>query len=395
MGRDAMVTFEQVAATADAIKTEGGKPTSRLVRARLGDVGSMGTINKFLSSWKASQQREIASALVLPAQLQRILLEHIDSEITSARSALEAEVAAQQQEAGDLATENERQGVEIEKLVEDLESVRAEAAGAAGRAEQLEADLHLVRDDVGRERMAAEQARTELAKAQLRLEAMPRLESDLDAAREALDTERTARRAAEQAAAVLTAQLSAESKTAAAATEKVGQLDATVKQLQDQITALQAQKSAAEQSAAVSEAQRAAAAARADETAAEAAAKVEQLDAMIKQMQDQITALQTQKSAAEQSAAVSDAQRAATAAREDDTAQRLAVAEAGAKADKNEFAQQLKTLNTRLDAADAAAADYKKEVIELKKQVVEASKPATGSKSVALVVAKKSIKKGE
>ena len=226
MGRDAIITFEQVGAAANAIISEGGKPTSRMVRARLGDVGSMGTINKHLSSWKAGQQREIASTLTLPSQLQRVLIEHIESEVISARAALEAEVAAQAQEAADLATENERQAAELEKLNEELESVRADAARAAGRAAQLDTDLRVVRDDLVREREAAEGARVELAKALLRLEAMPRLESDINAAREALEAERSARQAAEQAAAVLTVKLENEAKNATLQAQKAEALQA-------------------------------------------------------------------------------------------------------------------------------------------------------------------------
>lgn len=59
----------------------------------------------------------------------------------------------------------------------------------------------VARDEAARERSGAELARTELAKAQLRLEAMPRLEADLVAVRDVLETERLARVTAEQAAA--------------------------------------------------------------------------------------------------------------------------------------------------------------------------------------------------
>ena len=49
MGRELTITFEQVAAVADTMKTNGIKPTSRSVRERLGNTGSMGTVNKFLA----------------------------------------------------------------------------------------------------------------------------------------------------------------------------------------------------------------------------------------------------------------------------------------------------------------------------------------------------------
>lgn len=207
MGRESTVTFEQIAAVADGMKLENIKPTSRAVRERLGNTGSMGTINKLLGRWKAGQERQVSAALALPPALQRVLLEFMDNELTSARTTLEAELADQQQEAADLATENERQVVENDAQAEAIEALRAEVAEHKGRAGQLEADLSTARDEAARERGGAELARTELAKAQLRLEAMPRLEADLVAARASLDAERAARVAAEQSAAVLSARL--------------------------------------------------------------------------------------------------------------------------------------------------------------------------------------------
>ena len=209
MGRDSTITFEQVAAVADSMKLDGVKPTSRSVRERLGNTGSMGTINKLLGRWKSGQERQISAALVLPPALQRVLLEFMDHELTSARTTLEAELADQQQEASDLVTENERQIVENESQNDAIELLRSEVAAHNGRAGQLDSDLVVARDEAARERSAAELARTELAKAQLRLEAMPRLEADLVVVRGVLETERAARVAAEQAAAVLSAKLEA------------------------------------------------------------------------------------------------------------------------------------------------------------------------------------------
>ena len=209
MGRESTVTFEQIAAVADAMKIEGVKPTSRAVRERLGNTGSMGTINKLLGRWKSGQERQISAALVLPPALQRVLLEFMDNELTTARTTLEAELADQQQEAADLATENERQVLENDAQAETIEQLRADVATHQGRAGQLEADLTVSRDEAVRERSGAELARTELAKAQLRLEAMPRLDADLTAVRGELEKERHARQQAEQAAAVLAAKLEA------------------------------------------------------------------------------------------------------------------------------------------------------------------------------------------
>ena len=209
MGRESTITFEQISAVADAMKTEGVKPTSRAVRERLGNTGSMGTINKLLGRWKSGQERQISAALVLPPALQRVLLEFMDNELTAARTTLEAELAEQQQEAADLATENERQVIENDAQADTIELLRAEVSTHQGRAGQLESDLVVSRDEAARERSGAELARTELAKAQLRLEAMPRLEADLVAVRVVLEAERTARQQAKEDAAVLASKLEA------------------------------------------------------------------------------------------------------------------------------------------------------------------------------------------
>ena len=230
MGRESTITFEQITAVADAMKMEGVKPTSRAVRERLGNTGSMGTINKLLGRWKSGQERQISAALVLPPALQRVLLEFMDNELTAARTTLEAELAEQLQEVADLATENERQVVENDTQAEAIESLRADVAAHQGRAGQLESDLAVARDEAVRERSGAELARTELAKAQLRLEAMPRLEADLVAVRAVLETERTGRQQAEQSAAVLAAKLEAAERRATEAEARTIKAEAATAQ---------------------------------------------------------------------------------------------------------------------------------------------------------------------
>ena len=177
MGREASITENQVHAVADTIRAEGGAPTLRAVRERLG-AGSMGTVSKHLQQWKAGQERQTSKELALPPALQRAVLDFMGTELAAARAPLEAELAA------------------------------ADKAAAEGKAGQLAADLAGAKEEAARERQAAEQARTELAKAMLRLEAMPRMDADLVAIRAELAQERKARIGAEQQAAVLAAQKS-------------------------------------------------------------------------------------------------------------------------------------------------------------------------------------------
>jgi chromosome segregation ATPase len=243
MGREAMVTVEQVAAAADAMKAAGIKPTSRAVRERLGNVGSLGTINKMLQQWKAGQKYQVGAEapVVLPLALQRAFLAHMDQEIAAARAGIEADLADQQQETADLATENERQLATIGELMLQLDARAAEKASADGRSRQLEADLETARADVAREREAAEHARTECAKVLLRQEALPRLESDLNAARNELQQEHQARINAEQAAAVLTAQKTDLDSRLAEATERIRRLEHHSADMQEKAEVLAAQ----------------------------------------------------------------------------------------------------------------------------------------------------------
>lgn len=207
MGREATITPNQVHAAADAIRAEGSTPTLRAVRERLG-AGSMGTVSKHLQQWKAGQERQAATELALPPALQRAVLDFMVTELAAARAPLEHELAEQQQTSADLAAENERQVTTIERQAADMELLAADKAAAEGKAGQLAVDLLSAKEDAARERQAAEHARTELAKAMLRLEAMPRMEADLAAIRTELGQERKARIDAEQQAAVLAAQKS-------------------------------------------------------------------------------------------------------------------------------------------------------------------------------------------
>ncbi len=205
MGREASITENQVHSVADAIRAEGGAPTLRAVRERLG-AGSMGTVSKHLQQWKAGQERQTSKELALPPALQRAVLDFMGTELAAARAPLEAELAEQQQTSSDLAAENERQAATIDRQAAEMEFLAADKAAAEGKAGQLAADLTSAKEESARERQAAELARTELAKALLRLEAMPRMESDLTAIRAELAQERKKRVEAEQQAAVLAAQ---------------------------------------------------------------------------------------------------------------------------------------------------------------------------------------------
>jgi hypothetical protein len=98
----------------------------------------------------------------------------------------------------------------------------------------MESDLASAKEDADRERKASEAARIDLAKALLKLEAMQRLEADLNDLRVKLNKEHQARIQAEQQAAVLTAKLESVTDRAAKAELAAKQAINEMKQARDE-----------------------------------------------------------------------------------------------------------------------------------------------------------------
>lgn len=208
MAREATITQEQVNAVADAICASGAKPTARVIRDHLGS-GSMATVLRMLQVWQAQQVLPAPPVVDVPANVAESLAKFINDQINAGRASLSTALSAATNLQSEAIAENERQASTIEIQAEALEFAQAEKAEIAGRLAQVESDLARAQDDVTGERQAAETARTELAKAQLRLEAVPRIEADIERLRKELDAERQARTDAEQKAAVATAKLEA------------------------------------------------------------------------------------------------------------------------------------------------------------------------------------------
>jgi|SRR5471032_317289 len=158
----AKVSAEQINAAMDAMAAQGQAITVRALRETLGNGACLGTVSKLLQRRKAGAQRQIAAAATLSPVLQQAILDFVGQELSASHTAHEAEMNDNQQELMDLASENERQQELLDVQAGELETLRAE---------------------LERERQVANQARTDLAKAQLRLEGLPRLEEAAEQAR--------------------------------------------------------------------------------------------------------------------------------------------------------------------------------------------------------------------
>ena len=177
---------EQINAAMDAMAAEGQPITVRALREKLGSGACLGTISKLLQRRKAGAQRQIAAAAELSPVLRQAILDFVGQELTANNSAHEAEMNENQQELMDLASENERQQELLEVQASELETLRAELKRERQVANQARTDLaraQLRLEGLPRLEEAAEQARMDLAKAQFKLEGIPRLEEAAETAR--------------------------------------------------------------------------------------------------------------------------------------------------------------------------------------------------------------------
>jgi len=220
------VTLEQVEAVADAIRGEGLQPTINAVRERIG-TGSPNTIHRHLTVWRSARPQAATIATELPTSLTSAIAAEIERAAASARAEIESKLVQVQTEAAELANIGEDLEAERDELIEQVAVLTTERDTLAGKAEQQAADIKTQTERIEREQQAAEAARVELARAQLKIESSVEKLADQAAEvqrlRAALETETKSRIAAEQQAAVLTAKLEAMSERATKAEAKTEQ----------------------------------------------------------------------------------------------------------------------------------------------------------------------------
>lgn len=232
------VTFEQVEAVADAIRGEGLQPTINAVRERIG-TGSPNTIHRHLTAWRSARPQTVTIATELPTSLTSAIATEIERAAASARAEIESKLVQAQTEAAELANVGEALEVERDELIEQVAALTTERDTLAGKAEQQAADIKTQAERIEREQQAAEAARVELARAQLKIEASAEKLADQAAEvqqlRAALDTETKSRIAAEQQAAVLNAKFEAMTDRATKAEAKAEQQEKQAQQTSQEL----------------------------------------------------------------------------------------------------------------------------------------------------------------
>jgi len=222
-----LVTYETVAQACESLTAEGKRPSVRGITAFLGG-GSPNVILDYQRQWKAGRPVVKAAEIQVDPRIGQIVAEQIAQAVATARADIEVQLSEAEQDAEMVSKAGREAEDRAKALADELEAAKGQVQGLTGQIEQLKADAEQVKADAAekvkaaeeranvgiakaeeeatRERDARETAQVSLAKAELRLEALPRLEADLAAVRAELGAERQARIAAEQTGAVLQAQ---------------------------------------------------------------------------------------------------------------------------------------------------------------------------------------------
>lgn len=291
------ITYEQVAAVADALIGAGQQPTIKGVRERLG-TGSPNTVHAHLVAWREARPVAVVAAPTLPASLTAAIAAEISQAAARARAEIEGELVRVQGEAAELSAAGGVLEDQVADLTEQLVDVGAERDRAVTLAAERADEIARLVEQVEREQRSAEAARVELATARLRLEGLAERQTaqaaDVVRLTAALDEQRQARAVAEQAGAVLAARLEAATERAAAA--EAGQREAGSEAVRVRDELAQARLQVQAQQIALTTAERDVQAVRkaADEARAEATAAREQATAVARVQAEKVRELEIQ-----------------------------------------------------------------------------------------------------
>lgn len=174
MARISNITFDQVAAAANAIKAAGDKPTARRVREALG-TGSMATVLKHFQRWQGGggnvdqgdvdEQQEIT----LDPAIVKAISTAIAAQVAAASAESASRIAELQGEIAALIQENERLTTENEIIDAELKDKTDTNATMTGKLYGKTDENRRLIDDLQVERKAREAAdvSAEVAKARL------------------------------------------------------------------------------------------------------------------------------------------------------------------------------------------------------------------------------------
>jgi chromosome segregation ATPase len=207
------ISFDEVAAAADALVGRGERPTIQAIRAEIG-TGSPNTIHRHLQAWRSAQAPAKREAARLPDELAAALAEEIERQAARARADAEDRAIEAQQTADALAETGEQLEAQTDELTNQVETLTGERDQVAEERDRLTEERDRLAAELERERTALEREREQLAEARNRIatltEQREQLQADVTEAQAAAKAATAAQIQAEKEAAVMAARLEAE-----------------------------------------------------------------------------------------------------------------------------------------------------------------------------------------
>lgn len=208
MGREASITFNDVAAAANKIMTGGGKPTVRSVREELGR-GSQATVHAHFKQWQTDQESHepiVNDSLMDPAITRAINLV-ITTRVKEATADITSKLMEEQAICEAVIKDFELQSSVLDSKVAALTKMENEYAMLTGRAELYEAEARRLNMELENVRKSGEEARTTLVVTKTMLE---QSNADLQKVRAELEEARAQAAINSEAAAVAKARYDSE-----------------------------------------------------------------------------------------------------------------------------------------------------------------------------------------
>lgn len=185
----ALVTFESVAAAAQALVDDGGKASVRAVIAALGG-GSPNAVLPLLNEWKSGRPLVRASDIALDPRIAQLIAEQISTSNALAAKTAEEKAADVQADAEAVAEAGRAAEARAEQLEQSLEVANAEVLAKTRDLDNLalerERDAEVSQEKINTlqiqlqgERQRADEAVQTVAKDEVRLQAIPKLEAEV------------------------------------------------------------------------------------------------------------------------------------------------------------------------------------------------------------------------
>jgi chromosome segregation ATPase len=205
--------YDDASAAADALVAEGSSPTLDNVLKRLG-TGSKGTIQKHMLIWWNKRPQVAAVATEVPTDIVKRIAEEINRAKHEGRAEIGERLSLCQNEASDLATTCENLESEVDRLMEELDSVSKFRDRLLVQLQERATEVDQLTRENERERYGAEQARIEVARIYIKIESQTEKLNEQSATIEKLTAEllaaTTEKISSEKEAAVLASRLAAE-----------------------------------------------------------------------------------------------------------------------------------------------------------------------------------------